>query len=136
MFSARREGERRASGPTAGIPPAQTLPAGESDGRGHPRLIDWRSADQETEAPILSQMRRREDTFRYLENNLMEVNFSGAAGADEPPTVGAPFVGLAGDQRLAAVAGGLPRRGRGKVAQSVSAELQDPGRSSLAAGFL
>ena len=77
LFSDRRHGDRRESALETGIPPAQSLSIGEPDTHGHPQHIRWRVAGEEKESHVRTQMRRRDDTFRYLENNLMEVNFSG-----------------------------------------------------------
>ena len=77
LFSDRRHGERRESAPSTGILPARPLSIGESDAHGPPQHIHWSSAGQEKESHVHTHMRRRDDTFRYLENNLMEVNFSG-----------------------------------------------------------
>ena len=77
LFSNRRHGDRRESALETGIPPARPLSIGEPDAHGHPQHIHWRAAGEEKESHVRTQMRRRDDTFRYLENNLMEVNFSG-----------------------------------------------------------
>ena len=77
LFSDRRHGERR-GGPSFDIPPAETLRAGESDSHGQPKLLTWGGREQPgAESSVYARMRRRDDIFRYLENNLMEVNFSG-----------------------------------------------------------
>ena len=77
LFSDRRHGERRGP-PSVDIPPAEALRAGESDKYGHPKLLTWGGQEQRgTESSVYARMRRRDDIFRYLENNLMEVNFSG-----------------------------------------------------------
>ena len=77
LFADRRHGDRRESALSANIPPAQPVSIGDSDAQGHPHHIHWRTAGHENESRGRSQIRRREDTFRYLENNLMEVNFFG-----------------------------------------------------------
>jgi uncharacterized protein (AIM24 family) len=77
LFSDRRHGERRESALSTSILPAPSLSIGESDAHGPPQHIQWSSAGQEKESHVHTHMRRRDDTFRYLENNLMEVNFSG-----------------------------------------------------------
>ncbi len=77
LFSDRRHGERRGP-PSVDIPPAEALRAGESDKYGQPKLLTWGGQEQRgTESSVYARMRRRDDIFRYLENNLMEVNFSG-----------------------------------------------------------
>ncbi|TDI46940.1 MAG: tetratricopeptide repeat protein [Acidobacteria bacterium] len=76
LFSDGRH-DRHGSALSAHIPPAQPVSIGEPDAQGHPQHIAWRTAGHEHESRVHSQMRRRDDTFRYLENNLMEVNFSG-----------------------------------------------------------
>ena len=77
LFSDRRHGERRGP-PSVDIPPAEALRAGESDKYGQPKLLTWGGQEQRgTESSVYARMRRRYDIFRYLENNLMEVNFSG-----------------------------------------------------------
>lgn len=78
LFSERRGGERRKRRPAVDIPPTEALHSGESDSSGQPSIITWGS--QERHGPdrgLYARMRRRDDIFRYLENNLMEVNFSG-----------------------------------------------------------
>ncbi len=80
LFSERRHQERRdrRGGPTSDIPPAEAIRSGESDSHGQPKVITWGGQDQRPEDPsVYARMRRRDDIFRYLENNLMEVNFSG-----------------------------------------------------------
>ncbi len=77
LFSDRRHGERRGP-PSVDIPPAEALRAGESDKYGQPKLLTWGGQEQRgAESSVYARMRRRDDIFRYLENNLMEVNFSG-----------------------------------------------------------
>jgi len=77
LFSDRRHGERRGE-LNIDIPPAETLRAGESDSHGQPKLLTWGGQDHRGgESSVYARMRRRDDIFRYLENNLMEVNFSG-----------------------------------------------------------
>ena len=73
LFSDRRHGDQRESALETGIPPARPLSIGEPDPQGHPKHIHWRAAGEENESNVRTQMRRRDDTFRYLENNLMEV---------------------------------------------------------------
>jgi uncharacterized protein (AIM24 family) len=75
LFSDRRHGDGRDT-PSVDIPPAEALRAGESDRHGRPKLLTW--GGQEERGPsVYARMRRSGDIFRYLENNLMEVNFSG-----------------------------------------------------------
>jgi uncharacterized protein (AIM24 family) len=57
--------KRAAPEPTVG---SQTAPI-----RRHVRLED----EEKDSTPLYSRLRRRDDIFRYLEDNLMEVNFSG-----------------------------------------------------------
>ena len=75
LFSNRRQGERRDT-PSVDIPPAEALRAGESDRHGRPKLLTW-GGQEERGSSVYARMRRSGDIFRYLENNLMEVNFSG-----------------------------------------------------------
>jgi len=78
LFTDRRHAERREEGPQVEIPPAQALGIGERDHEGYPKRIAWRAtAAGHDESNLYARMRRRDDIFRYLENNLMEVNFSG-----------------------------------------------------------
>ena len=77
LFSERRQADRRGR-PSVDIPPAQSLPTGASDSRGQPKLLTWGKQERRgAEASVSARMRRRDDIFRYVENNLMEVNFSG-----------------------------------------------------------
>lgn len=76
LFSDRRQGDRR-GGPSVEIPPTESLRSGESDQHGHPKLLTWGGEEHGSDASMYARMRRRDDIFRYLENNLMEVNFSG-----------------------------------------------------------
>ena len=77
LFSDRRHRERRERAPATAVPRAKPISIGERDAHGHPQHIHWRAAGEAQESRAQTQMRRRDDTFRYLENNLMEVNFSG-----------------------------------------------------------
>lgn len=77
LFSDRRHGDRRDT-LSVDIPPAEALRAGESDRHGRPKLLTWGGRDERgADSSVYARMRRRDDIFRYLENNLMEVNFSG-----------------------------------------------------------
>ena len=77
LFSDRKQPERR-GGPSIDIPPAESLHVGESDRQGQPKLMTWGGRGERAgDAGVYARMRRRDDIFRYLENNLMEVNFSG-----------------------------------------------------------
>ncbi len=76
----RRKGSRRSGDQTLTfkVPP---IIAGEMDGqtpddsRREPASL--REDDADRTPHLYSQLRRRDDSFRYLENNLMEVTFSG-----------------------------------------------------------
>ncbi|MGH9333932.1 MAG: AIM24 family protein, partial [Vicinamibacteria bacterium] len=66
------------------IPPVELLGVGEIPGAviGGERQnlvqgLNWGSAPTVGESHVYARGRRRDDLFRYLENNLMEVNFSG-----------------------------------------------------------
>jgi len=77
LFSERRHGDRPDT-PSVDIPPAEALRAGESDQHGRPKLLSWGGQEERgPDSSVYARMRRRGDLFRYLENNLMEVNFSG-----------------------------------------------------------
>lgn len=77
LFSDRRQRERRGA-PSVELPPTEALRSGESDQHGHPKMLSWRGRDDRgDDSSMYARMRRRDDIFRYLENNLMEVNFSG-----------------------------------------------------------
>ena len=76
LFTERRGGERR--GATPDIPPAESVSMDRVGHDGQPKVMTWAAHDKSApEANVYSRMRRRDDIFRYLENNLMEVNFSG-----------------------------------------------------------
>jgi uncharacterized protein (AIM24 family) len=80
LFSERRQQERRdrGSGPTLDIPSAHAWRSGEADSHGQPKVLSWgRRHQRDDDSGVYARMRRRDDIFRYLENNLMEVNFSG-----------------------------------------------------------
>jgi uncharacterized protein (AIM24 family) len=71
LFSDKSSRDRRRS-PRANIPPAEHFEIGEHDRHGRER-----SGGPGVEPNVYARGRRRDDIFRYLENNLMEVNFSG-----------------------------------------------------------
>ena len=60
------------------IPPVESLPAGEGDRQSMVQGLNWGAAPSGAGEPhVYARGRRRSDLFRYLEENLMEVNFSG-----------------------------------------------------------
>jgi len=64
------------------IPPVESLPPGDpSAGRAERQSmvqgLNWGATPAAGEPHVYARGRRREDLFRYLEDNLMEVNFSG-----------------------------------------------------------
>ena len=70
-----RSGRDRRKAPRAIIPPAEHFEMGEHDRLGRERGNLGGSPGSEPN--VYSRGRRHDDIFRYLENNLMEVNFSG-----------------------------------------------------------
>jgi uncharacterized protein (AIM24 family) len=80
FFSAAGHGGSEARPPE--IPPAESLASAERSGGSGGRQsvvqrLNWSAAPTAGEPHVYARGRRREDLFRYLENNLMEVNFSG-----------------------------------------------------------
>jgi uncharacterized protein (AIM24 family) len=59
------------------IPPVESLPAGGGERQSMVQGLNWGSTPAAGEPHVYARGRRREDLFRYLEENLMEVNFSG-----------------------------------------------------------
>jgi uncharacterized protein (AIM24 family) len=77
LFTRGREGGR-----STFVPPAETFGAPEDyvprgSGRESPVHLHWGSGPTAGEPQVYARGRRRDDIFRYLERNLMEVNFSG-----------------------------------------------------------
>jgi uncharacterized protein (AIM24 family) len=59
------------------IPPVESLSAGPGERQSVVQGLHWGSTPAAGEPHVYARGRRREDLFRYLEENLMEVNFSG-----------------------------------------------------------
>jgi uncharacterized protein (AIM24 family) len=59
------------------IPPVESLQTGEGDRQSMVQGLNWGSIPAVGEPHVYARGRRRDDLFRYLEENLMEVNFSG-----------------------------------------------------------
>lgn len=59
------------------IPPVESLPAGGGERQSMVQGLNWGATPAAGEPHVYARGRRREDLFRYLEENLMEVNFSG-----------------------------------------------------------
>ena len=59
------------------IPPVESLSAGAGERQSMVQGLNWGSTPAAGEPHVYARGRRREDLFRYLEENLMEVNFSG-----------------------------------------------------------
>ncbi len=64
------------------IPPVESLPSGDASAARAERQnmvqgLNWGATPAAGEPHVYARGRRREDLFRYLEDNLMEVNFSG-----------------------------------------------------------
>jgi uncharacterized protein (AIM24 family) len=59
------------------IPPVETLSASEGDRQSMVQGLNWGATPAVGEPHVYARGRRRDDLFRYLEDNLMEVNFSG-----------------------------------------------------------
>jgi len=76
LFAREDVPDRRRSGGSSDVPPAEEFHP-ESDPQGVPKLLSWGGADTGPLDRFNARMRRRDDIFRYLENNLIEVNFSG-----------------------------------------------------------
>jgi uncharacterized protein (AIM24 family) len=65
-------------GAPAAIPPVEALSPGEGGKQSVVAGLNWGSAPAGAGEPhVYARGRRRDDLFRYLEENLMEVNFSG-----------------------------------------------------------
>jgi Tetratricopeptide repeat/Mitochondrial biogenesis AIM24 len=82
FFTTSPQGGHDPRGPE--IPPAESL--GSAEGHGHGgsgsrqsvvQKLNWGASPVVGEPHVYARGRRRDDLFRYLENNLMEVNFSG-----------------------------------------------------------
>jgi tetratricopeptide (TPR) repeat protein/uncharacterized protein (AIM24 family) len=59
------------------IPPFESLPVGDGERQSVVQGLNWGARPAAGEPHVYARGRRREDLFRYLEENLMEVNFSG-----------------------------------------------------------
>jgi len=59
------------------IPPVESLQAGGGERQSMVQGLNWGATPAAGEPHVYARGRRREDLFRYLEENLMEVNFSG-----------------------------------------------------------
>ncbi len=59
------------------IPPVESLPVGDGERQSVVQGLNWGTTPVAGEPHVYARGRRREDLFRYLEENLMEVNFSG-----------------------------------------------------------
>jgi tetratricopeptide (TPR) repeat protein/uncharacterized protein (AIM24 family) len=59
------------------IPPVESLPVGDGERQSVVQGLNWGARPAAGEPHVYARGRRREDLFRYLEENLMEVNFSG-----------------------------------------------------------
>src|SRR3990172_2462003 len=59
------------------IPPVESLPVGDGERQSVVQGLNWGATPAAGEPHVYARGRRREDLFRYLEENLMEVNFSG-----------------------------------------------------------
>ncbi|MGH9389270.1 MAG: tetratricopeptide repeat protein, partial [Vicinamibacteria bacterium] len=59
------------------IPPVESLSAGAGERQSMVQGLNWGATPAAGEPHVYARGRRREDLFRYLEENLMEVNFSG-----------------------------------------------------------
>jgi uncharacterized protein (AIM24 family) len=59
------------------MPPAEHLPGAEGERQSMVQSLNWGSTPAAGEPHVYARGRRRDDLFRYLEDNLMEVNFSG-----------------------------------------------------------
>jgi len=59
------------------IPPVESLPGGAGERQSMVQGLNWGATPAAGEPHVYARGRRREDLFRYLEENLMEVNFSG-----------------------------------------------------------
>ncbi len=72
LFSRQRE----RGGPRI-VPPAESLLSAEGDRQSLVQGLNWGATPAAGEPHVYARGRRRDDLFRYLEENLMEVNFSG-----------------------------------------------------------
>jgi uncharacterized protein (AIM24 family)/Tfp pilus assembly protein PilF len=59
------------------IPPVESLSAGAGERQSMAQGLNWGATPAAGEPHVYARGRRREDLFRYLEENLLEVNFSG-----------------------------------------------------------
>jgi uncharacterized protein (AIM24 family) len=59
------------------IPPVESLPVGDGERQSVVQGLNWGATPAAGEPHVYARGRRREDLFRYLEENLLEVNFSG-----------------------------------------------------------
>jgi uncharacterized protein (AIM24 family) len=59
------------------IPPVEYLPVGDGDRQSVVQGLNWAATPAAGEPHVYARGRRRDDLFRYLEENLLEVNFSG-----------------------------------------------------------
>jgi uncharacterized protein (AIM24 family) len=59
------------------IPPAASLPTADAERQSMVQGLNWGGTSAAGEPHVYARGRRRDDLFRYLEENLMEVNFSG-----------------------------------------------------------
>lgn len=59
------------------IPPVESLPPAEGERQSMVQGLNWGATPAAGEPHVYARGRRRDDLFRYLEDNLLEVNFSG-----------------------------------------------------------